>query len=104
MKSHKQPNPDLESIIPTLIGVWRRFHKLSGPADVLQTREFRHVVELVKKLQSGLEESDQLVGQDYFQDPELLGAYLLYQWIIHYQQGLTLINEIPFTPKRVLDL
>ncbi len=104
MKNNKIPNPDFENVIPLLIGVWRRFHKLSGPSDVLQTREFRQVVELVQKLRLGLEESDKLVGEDYFQDSELLGAYLLYQWVIHYQQGLTLINEVPFTPKRVLDL
>lgn len=104
MKSHKLPNPDLETIIPLLIGVWRRFHKLSGPADGLQTREFRTVVEGVQTLQKGLESGDALIGEDYFSKPDLLGAYLLYQWVLHYQQGLALINEIPFPLGRVLDL
>jgi len=104
MKSHKMPSSDLETILPLLIGVWRRFHKLSGPADVLQTREFRSVVEAVQKLQKGLETGDALIGQDYFSQPDLLGAYLLYYWVLHYQQGLALINELPHAPRRILDL
>lgn len=104
MKSRKMPPSDLENIMPLLIGVWRRFHKLSGPADVLQTREFRSVVSAVQKLQKGLETGDELIGQDYLAHPDLLGAYLLYYWVLHYQQGLALINELPHVPNRVLDL
>lgn len=98
------PSADMTTLMPELIGVWRRFRKLSGPPDVLQTREFRSVVTAVQQLNEGLESGDRLVGEDYFTDPELLGAYLLYQWVLHYQQGLSLINELPDTPKRVLDL
>lgn len=99
------PTPDFETVMPLLIGAWRRFHKLSGPADKLQTREFRSVVEGVVKLQKGLETGTELFNQDYFVDRDLLGAYLLYQWAIHYQQGLTLINEVPETTiGRVLDI
>jgi SAM-dependent methyltransferase len=104
MTSHKMPNFDLENIIPLLMGVWRRFHKLSGPADVLQTREFRSVVAAVQQLQNGLETGSELIGQDYMAQPPLLGAYLLYYWVLHYQQGLALINELPTAPRRVLDL
>lgn len=87
------------------MGVWRRFHKLSGPADKLQTREFRSVVAAVSRLQKGLETGTELVGQDYFSQPDMLGAYLLYQWMINYQQGLSLINEISEERVgRVLDL
>ena len=105
MKSKRTPATDLENIIPLLIGAWRRFNKLSGPADKLQTREFRGVVAAVMKLQKGLEKGEELIGQDYFADRDLLGAYLLYQWIIHYQQGLSLIGEIPnHSIGRVLDI
>lgn len=104
MKNNKMPVSDLDEIIPLLIGVWRRYTKLGGPHDVLQTREFRTVVAAVQTLQKGLESGRDLVGQDYFSEPDLLGAYLLYQWIIHYQEGLSLINELPFTPRRVLDI
>jgi ribosomal protein RSM22 (predicted rRNA methylase) len=79
-------------------------HKEPGPADRLQTREFRGVVAGVVKLVEGLQTGKNLTGQDYFSDPQLLGAYLLYQWVIHYQEGLSLFNELPITPKRVLDL
>lgn len=98
------PHHDLDNIIPILIGMWRRLHKLPGPGDRLQTREFRGVVEAIKTLQKGFEGDKSLVGEDYLANPELLGAYLLYPWMIHYQQGLSLINEIPITPKRVLDV
>ena len=37
-KTKKMPDPDLETVMPLLIGVWRRFTKLGGPSDVLQTR------------------------------------------------------------------
>lgn len=104
MKTKRTPEVDLETIMPLLIGIWRRFHKLSGPADVLQTREFRSVVDAVQALHKGLETGKSLAGQDYFSSPETLGAYLLYQWVVHYQQGLSLINELPTTPRRVLDL
>ena len=104
MKRAKPVLPDIETLIPILIGVWRRFHQLKGPPDVLQTREFRSVVAAVQKLQRGLETGEELLGTDYFANKDLLGAYLLYQWVLHYQQGLALMQEIPEIPKRVLDL
>jgi SAM-dependent methyltransferase len=104
MKSKKSLTPDLETLIPILIGVWRRFNKISGPPDVLQTREFRGVVAAVKILQERFDNGQSLDGEDYFKKNELLGAYLLYQWIVHYQQGLSLIGELPSPPKRVLDI
>lgn len=104
MKTKKTLSTDLENIMPLLMGVWRRFTKLGGPADKLQTREFRSVVGAVMKLQKSFEKGDDLLNQDYFADRELLGAYLLYQWVIHYQQGLSLIGEIPNSIGRVLDI
>lgn len=104
MKHKHVIKSDLETLMPLLIGVWRRYRKESGPPDVLQTREFRSVVAAVKKLQSGLEAEKDLLGQDYFSQPELLSAYLLYQWVLHYQQGLSLIGELPIVPRRVLDI
>lgn len=103
-KPRKQPSADLETIIPILIGQWRRMTELRGPPDVLQTREFRGVVEKVKHLQANVINGDAWVGTPYFENKEVLGAYTLYQWIIHYLQGLSLINEIPHPPRRVLDL
>lgn len=90
--------------MPILIGAWRRMLKLAGPADVLQTREFKDVVACVKSLQERSHNGQSLSGQDYFKNPNLLGAYLLYDWPLHYQQGLSLIGELPEPPKRVLDI
>lgn len=98
MKTKRTPSADMETIMPLLMGVWRRFQKEGGPDDRLQTREFRLVVENVKKLQN-LENME-----DYFQDKNLLGAYLLYNFAVNYQQGLSVIGELPFAPKRVLDI
>jgi hypothetical protein len=100
----KQPPHDLEQIMPILINAWRKFHKLSGPADMLQTREFRSVVSQIEKIKNGMDSDKTKLGHDYFQNPDLLTAYILYYWVIHYQQGLSLINELPHTPKRVLDI
>lgn len=105
MKNIKRKvDADLETVMPILMGVWRRMNKLSGPPDKLQTREFRSVVEAVKVLQEGSAKGKTLIGTDYFADPQLLGAYLLYQWVVHYQQGLSLLGELPHQPLRVLDV
>ncbi len=102
MKSKRTPPVDIETIMPLLIGVWRRFLKESGPNDKLQTREFRTVVECVNKLKdiNSLTEA----STNYFQDRNLLGAYLLYNFVINYQEGLSLIGELPLAPRRVLDV
>lgn len=98
MKNKKlKINVDSEEIMLLLIGIWRKFRKTPGPADVLQTREFRGVVEAVKKMHES-------PAGKYFDDPEYLGAYLLYQWMVHYQQGLSIMGELPKKPHRVLDV
>jgi|GEM_PF-854981 len=104
MKSKRTPSLDLETIMPLLMGVWRRFQKQSGPKDALQTREFRSVVDCVKKLIKMQDSDENPLPKDYFVDRNLLGAYLLYQFVINYQQGMSLIGELPTTPKRVLDV
>lgn len=104
MKNKKSLSADLDTIIPHLIGVWRRFLKISGPPDRLQTREFRSVVSAIKTLLTGLEQDKSLLGKDYFENQDILAAYLLYPWVIHYLQGLSLLGELPITPRRVLDI
>lgn len=104
MKERRTPDLELETIIPILIGFWRRLHKVSGPGDQLQTREFRSVVDAIKALQQMSHKGQSLLGQNYFQNKELLGAYLLYSWVIHYQEGMSLLGELPHPPKRVLDV
>lgn len=104
MKKKKPIETDLDQIILLLIGIWRRYRKENGPPDVLQTREFRGVVSAVIALKQGLEEDKTLIGTDYFQKPEFLGGYLLYQWVLHYLEAFSIIGELPFVPQRVLDV
>lgn len=104
MQKQKTPTHDLEEILPLLIGIWRRSNKESGPPDRLQTREFRKTVEAIKILHQGFDQGRSLIGQDYFSNPELLNAYLLYYWPLRYQEALSLLGELPNTPRRVLDL
>lgn len=104
MKQQRTIPLDMENITPILMGAWRRFHKLSGPPDKLQTREFRSVVSAVTGLAANSYKGQSLVGKDYFADKDLLGAYLLYQWVLHYQQGMSILGELPNPPRRVLDI
>lgn len=104
MKKKKTPQADLETILPLLISQWRRFQGISGPKEVLQTREFRGVVSAVQELQKHFNDSQRKGDDDYFSSPRHLGAYFLYHFVIHYLEGLSLINELPEPPERVLDV
>lgn len=95
---------DLETIIPLLIQQWRRFRKIPGPSDILQTREFRSVVKAIKDLSEHLTTVNEGLSTDYFAKPQCLGAYLLYNWVLSYQEALSLLGELPSAPKRVLDV
>ncbi|GAB4231817.1 MAG: hypothetical protein Tsb0021_10390 [Chlamydiales bacterium] len=96
MKEKKRKNIKAESneIMPLLVKVWRRLRKLSGPTDRLQTREFRNVAAALKKRKTG-----EILSED-----AALDVSLLYDWIIYYQQALSIFGELPKRPKRVLDL
>ena len=99
----KVPDHDLDTLMPLLIQQWRKFLGIGGPDDVLQTREFRSVVKAVMKMEEIFAEREHF-RPNYFSDPELLAGYILYYWIMHYQEGLSLINELPQAPNRVLDI
>ena len=89
------PKPLWDILYPMLISRWRKLMKLPlGPADKLQTREFRTLIE---NLVAYKESKD-------ISSPERLGAYLMYEWPLHYAQGLSLLQELPEKPSKVLDL
>ncbi len=109
MKANRNPPVDLDTIMPLLIGIWRRFHKASGPGDRLQTREFRAVVDCLKLLyepegKKGIEKGAPPPEKEFNAERNELSAYLLYPWVIHYQEALSLLGELPTPPKRVLDV
>lgn len=58
-------------------------------------------------LQRGLTGDRRLAGSGYMDDPELLGAYLLYYWPVSYMQASLALAELPPAPRAptaVLDL
>jgi len=88
--------PETEEIMPLLVQAWRKLMRTPGPKDHLMTREFRSVVDRVKDLQE-----NRVKLQD---EKSALGAYLLYDWPIHYLEAFSILGELPFIPKRVLDI
>ncbi len=89
------PKPLWDTLYPMLISRWRKLMKLPlGPADKLQTREFRTLVENLLSYKDSKELSSQ----------EIFAAYLMYEWPLHYAQGISLIQELPTKPTKVLDL
>lgn len=89
------PQPEWDIIFPLIIARWRKLMKLPlGPEDRLQTREFQT---LIRDLLAYKESRD-------LTSKESLGAYLLYEWPLHYAEGLSLLKELPTTPDRVLEL
>lgn len=99
MKAKKKIRPDLPTLMPELIQVWRRYIKLSGPQDCLQTREFRAVVDDIKALEAAF-----TAGKTPEYTREIIGSYLLYYFPLHFAQGISIINELPEVPQRVLEI
>lgn len=89
------PKPEWDLIFPLIIARWRKMMKLPlGPEDRLQTREFQT---LIRDLLAYRESKD-------LTSKESIGAYLFYEWPLHYAEGLSLLKELPKTPDRVLEL
>lgn len=94
-KRFPTPKPLWDTLYPMLIARFRKLMKLPlGPSDRLQTREFRSLIENVLSYK----DSKSLASNS------LLAAYLMYEWPIHYAQGISLLKELPTPPQRVLDL
>lgn len=86
--------------MPDLIHAFRKFMNLPGPPDVLQTREFRATATAVQKIENALING---IDADFY-TREIVASYLLYHFPLHYQEGFSLINELPILPKRVLEI
>jgi SAM-dependent methyltransferase len=100
--------------IPALVGAWRESRKASGPgqAGPLSRREIETATAALLELQRGLTGDRRLAGSGYMDDPNLLGAYLLYYWPVSYLQVSLAFAELsPARPiassgswRRILDL
>jgi len=93
--------------IEGLIDAWRSGTGRKGPAAKLLPSEIASVGKALLGLQRGLTGDRRLAGKGYMDDPDLLGAYLLYYWPVSYLQvGLALEALAPELPAgaRILDL
>jgi SAM-dependent methyltransferase len=97
----------LDSRIRSLVDAWRSDSGRKGPAGRLLASEAASVGKALLGLQRGLTGDRHLAGKGYMDDPDLLGAYLLYYWPVSYLQvGLALETLTPKLPAgaRILDL
>jgi SAM-dependent methyltransferase len=95
----------LELRLPRLVALWRELAAgaaLRGAS--LGTRELKEVGAALLRLQRGLTGERGLAGAPYMNDPDLLGAYLLYYWPVSYVETSLAILELGLSPRRVLDL
>src|ERR1700677_3389321 len=98
----------LENWIPRLLRAFRRgrrggSHRAPPPSDRLTGEELAQVAAAVRKLSLGLTRERELAGEGYLNQPDLLGAYLLFYWPVSYAQIQSILPELP-APQRVLDL
>lgn len=97
----------LENRLADLIAAWRSGTGRKGPEGRLLPPEIASVGKALLGLQRGLTGDRRLAGKGYMDDPDLLGAYLLYYWPVSYlQTGLALETLAPELPAgaRILDL
>jgi ribosomal protein RSM22 (predicted rRNA methylase) len=96
-----------------LVDSWRRLRGVAatGAAGVagastleLTAQEQRDVVAGASRLSRGLTGERALTGARYFEDPQLLGAYLLLYWPVSYAQARTVLEEAGAPVGAVLDV
>ena len=94
----------LEAWEPRLVRAWRRVRGSTADAPSLTAEERRDVVAGAQRLSRGLTRERDLAGARYFEDPQLLGAYLLLYWPRSYAQAASVLREIGGAHGRVLDV
>ena len=80
-----------EHWMPRLRGIWRAQPARDTP---LTDDEVERVARGVERLSAGLTRERALVSGDYMQDPELLGAYLLFYWPVSYVQARHVLRHV----------
>jgi ribosomal protein RSM22 (predicted rRNA methylase) len=100
-------NDRLYDWMPHLLATWRRASSAVDPeADLnaLSAAEETRIVAAIERLSDGLTGERPLVGERYLDDPDLLGAYLLFYWPVSYAQFRAVLAELPHPCGHVLDL
>jgi SAM-dependent methyltransferase len=78
---------------------------VADPVDeALSAAERRDVLAGAARLSRGLTRERELAGARYFDDPQLLGAYLLLYWPVSYAQARAVLPEVGAPLGRVLDV
>lgn len=82
-----------EHWLPRLRARWRAqtSSRATGP---LSEAEIERVAQGVERLSAGLTRDRALVSGGYMQDPELLGAYLLFYWPVSYVQARHVLRHV----------
>jgi small ribosomal subunit Rsm22 len=96
----------LDDWMPRLLAAWRRLRGGAAPgADApLTALERRDIVAGAQRLSQGLTRERELAGARYFEDRQLLGAYLLLYWPVSYAQARSLLGELPPLGASALDV
>jgi len=86
-------NQELNAI---LIALWRKGMKRAGPANQLLVEETKHAAPEVAKIEKNVAEFIK-TGADKL-------PFLLYHWPLFYQEGLSILGEIPRPLGKVLSM
>jgi hypothetical protein len=99
---HLPARPGLEQRVhawlDVLVYVWRR-RKIGGRAKFirnayLKDEEIAVLGPAIQQLSRGFTGHRNLVGKTYLDDPDLLGAYLLFYWPVSYAQAWTVLGDL----------
>jgi SAM-dependent methyltransferase len=96
--------PELTAWFPHLIRLWRQQFRYQEKQPSLTPSEIQRLARGVQMLSHGLTRERKLPGQDYFQNPNLLGAYLLFYWPVSYVQARFILKTHSIYPDSVLEL
>jgi SAM-dependent methyltransferase len=99
-----QVQPELTAWYPHLIRLWRQQFSDQEKQPFLTPSEIQRLTRGVRMLSHGLTRERKLSGQDYFINPDLLGAYLLFFWPVSYVQAHYILRTHSIRPQSVLEL
>lgn len=85
-----------------LIEQWRRLTGASSTGP-LSSDELERIAQGVARLSKGLTRQRELIHQTYMDDPQLLGAYLLFYWPISYMQTRHVLRHVTWPVRSAVD-
>jgi len=90
---------------PGLRAAWRKLAGLDGKEAELSKAELASLASGIARLSQRLTRERDQISERYLDEPDLLGAYLLFYWPVSYVQARSVLGELGARPLgRVLDL